>query len=211
MRLHQPQPKQHLQRLLLSKLSTRWLILGLGNPGSEYAATRHNIGFQVVEELARRNSAAFASHKSRAEVAQYKLGFGGDAPTLILGKSKSFMNESGGPAKSLTDFFKVDIENLVVIHDELDLPFEAIRVKAGGGDNGHNGLKSISKVLTPQYLRVRMGIGRPIGQQDPADFVLKAFASSEKAALPTFIARGADCVETLVSKGLTGAQQEFNS
>ena len=189
-----------------------WLVVGLGNPGDQYAATRHNVGQMVIDHLVTRHNLKLSSHKSRADIATYKLGVGADAHSVILAKAKSYMNESGGPIKALAAFYSVEPSQIIVLHDELDIPFNTIRIKQGGGDNGHNGLKSITSALgSGDYFRLRLGIGRPPGQQDPADFVLKSFASSEKAALPIFIARGADCVETLVSKGLTGAQQEFNS
>ena len=192
-------------------MTERWLILGLGNPGPEYANTRHNIGYLVVEEIAKRISGSFLSHKARADVLEGRLGVGIDAPSLILAKAKSYMNESGGPGKALADFYKTPLDHIIVIHDELDLPFEAIRSKIGGGDNGHNGLKSLSKSLGgPGYLRMRMGIGRPQGRQDPADFVLKPFNTEERKVLPLFVDRGSDAVESLLTRGLEETQQRFN-
>ena len=164
-----------------------WLVVGLGNPGADYKNTRHNIGQMVVDDLARANSLTWSSHKSRADVAAYKLGIGLDAPGLVLVKPHSYMNDSGGPIKALCNFYKVELDNLIVIHDELDIPFGAIRIKKGGGDNGHNGLKSTSSSMTSDYFRIRMGIGRPTGQQDPADFVLRNFSSTEKGELPSFV------------------------
>ena len=187
-----------------------WLVVGLGNPGAEYKNTRHNIGHMVVDELARVNSLTWSSHKSRADVAAFKLGVGLDAPGLVLAKSHTYMNESGGLIKSLCNFYKVEIENLIVVHDELDIPFNAIRIKKGGGDNGHNGLKSTTSALGTDYFRIRMGIGRPIGQQDPADFVLKNFASAERGELPSFISRGGEAIEYLIKHGLTAAQSQYN-
>jgi peptidyl-tRNA hydrolase, PTH1 family len=192
-------------------MTERWLILGLGNPGPEYANTRHNIGYLVVEEIAKRISGSFVSHKARADIVEGRLGVGIDAPSLVLAKAKSYMNESGGPGKALADFYKTPLDHIIVIHDELDLPFEAIRSKLGGGDNGHNGLKSLSKALNgPGYLRIRMGIGRPPGRQDPADFVLKPFGTDERKTLPLFVDRGADAVESLLTRGLEETQQRFN-
>ena len=192
-------------------MTERWLILGLGNPGPEYANTRHNIGYLVVEEIAKRISGSFLSHKARADVLEGRLGVGIDAPSLILAKAKSYMNESGGPGKALADFYKTPLDRIIVIHDELDLPFEAIRSKLGGVDNGHNGLKSLSKSLGgPGYLRMRMGIGRPQGRQDPADFVLKPFNTEERKVLPLFVDRGSDAVESLLTRGLEETQQRFN-
>jgi PTH1 family peptidyl-tRNA hydrolase len=130
---------------------------------------------------------------------------------LVLAKSRGYMNESGGPTKSLADFYKILPDQIIVIHDELDLPFDNLRLKLGGGDNGHNGLKSISASLnSSEYFRIRMGIGRPIGQQDPADFVLKPFSKEERENLATFIQRGADAIESLVLNGLDKAQTSFN-
>ncbi len=189
-----------------------WLVVGLGNPGPEYAATRHNIGQMVVEILATQNKARWTTHKSRTDVAAYKIGVGPDAASVILAKSKSYMNESGGPIKALATFYKVDPSQIIVIHDELDIPFDAIRVKLAVGDNGHNGLKSLTSSLgTANYYRVRMGIGRPIGRQDPADFVLKQFSVAEKKTLEDFLIRGAESVESLITKGLDATQQNFNS
>jgi len=189
-----------------------WLVVGLGNPGDQYAATRHNIGQMVIDELAKRHSIKFSSHKSRTEIASYKLRVGADTHSIILGKSKGYMNETGGPVKALANFYSVEPQNIIALHDELDIPFSAIRTKIAGGDNGHNGLKSLTSAFgTPEYFRIRLGIGRPMGEQDPADFVLKAFSKVEQKELPEFIARSADAVESLISKGLELTQQNFNS
>jgi PTH1 family peptidyl-tRNA hydrolase len=189
-----------------------WLVVGLGNPGPDYSATRHNVGQLVLDNLAISHSAKWSSHKSRCDIAEFKLGQGIAATSVIVAKSKSFMNESGGPIKALANFYKVELANLIVIHDELDIPFAAIRSKIAGGDNGHNGLKSLTSSFdSAEYLRVRMGIGRPPGRQDPADFVLKQFSTIEKADLAEFIGRGADCVESLISHGLERTQSAFNS
>ena len=189
-----------------------WLVVGLGNPGDEYAATRHNVGQMVIDELAKRHSIKFSSHKSRTDVAAYKLGVGIDAHSIILGKSKSYMNESGGPIKALASFYSVEPANIIVLHDELDIGYAAIRSKIAGGDNGHNGLKSLTSAFgTAEYYRVRLGIGRPMGQQDPADFVLKQFSKEEKKDLGEFLDRGADVVEFLIMQGLEKTQTKFNS
>ncbi len=189
-----------------------WLVVGLGNPGDEYAATRHNVGQMVIDHLAKRHNVKLSSHKSRSDIAAYKLGVGVDAHSIILAKSKSYMNESGGPIKALATFYSVEPTNIIVLHDELDIPYAAIRVKVAGGDNGHNGLKSLTSAFgTPDYFRVRLGIGRPMGQQDPGDFVLKQFSKEEKKDLDEFIDRGADCVEFLIEKGLDLTQSKFNS
>ena len=189
----------------------RWLIIGLGNPGAEYEKTRHNIGAALVTSIAAGSGVKFTSHKSRANVAEFKLGYGLSAPTIVLAILRCYMNESGGPTKSLADFFKVSGEKIIVAHDELDIPFQSLRIKFGGGDNGHNGLKSISSALgSGDYFRIRLGIGRPPGNQDPADFVLKPFNASERAELPDFFSRASTAIETLISHGLERAQQDFN-
>ena len=189
-----------------------WLVVGLGNPGDQYAATRHNVGQMVIDQLVKRHSVKLASHKSRTHIAAYKLGVGIDAHQIILAKSQSYMNETGGPIKALANFYSVEPEKIIVLHDELDIGFAAIRTKLGGGDNGHNGLKSMTSAFnTPDYYRVRLGIGRPMGQQDPADFVLKQFSKEEKKDLGEFIERGADVVEFLIGNGLELTQGKFNS
>ena len=189
-----------------------WLVVGLGNPGDKYAATRHNIGQMVIDELIRRHNVKISSHKSRTDIAAFKLGVGVDAHPVIVAKSKSFMNETGGPIKALANFYSVEPKNIIVLHDELDIPYAAIRSKNGGGDNGHNGLKSMTSAFgTPEYFRVRLGIGRPMGEQDPADFVLKAFSKVEQKELGEFIDRGADVVESLISEGLERTQTRYNS
>jgi PTH1 family peptidyl-tRNA hydrolase len=189
-----------------------WLVAGLGNPGDQYAATRHNVGQMVIDQLVKRHSIKLASHKSRTHIAAYKLGVGIDAHQIILAKSHSYMNETGGPIKALANFYSIEPENIIALHDELDIGFAAIRTKLGGGDNGHNGLKSMTSAFnTPDYYRVRLGIGRPMGQQDPADFVLKQFSKEEKKDLDEFIERGADVVEFLIEKGLELTQGKFNS
>ena len=189
-----------------------WLVAGLGNPGDQYAATRHNVGQMVIDQLVKRHSIKLASHKSRTHIAAYKLGVGIDAHQIILAKSHSYMNETGGPIKALANFYSVQPENIIALHDELDIGFAAIRTKLGGGDNGHNGLKSMTSAFdTPDYYRVRLGIGRPMGQQDPADFVLKQFSKEEKKDLEEFIERGADVVEFLIEQGLELTQGKFNS
>ena len=184
-----------------------WIVIGLGNPGAQYERTRHNIGAMVINQLAIQNNAKFSNHKSRADIAQFKL----SGISVVAATLRCYMNESGGPTKGLTDYFKVKSDRLIVVHDELDIPFEAIRLKQGGGDNGHNGLKSITKIFGADYFRIRMGIGRPIGAQDPADFVLKPFSSQERGALEDFVSKGASAVEALITDGLDIAQTRFNS
>jgi PTH1 family peptidyl-tRNA hydrolase len=166
----------------------------------------------VVDILADQNKARWTTHKSRTDVAAYKIGVGPHASSVILAKSKSYMNESGGPIKALAAFYKIEPAKIIVIHDELDIPFHSIRVKLAGGDNGHNGLKSLtSSFATANYYRVRMGIGRPIGRQDAADFVLKQFSVAEKKELENFLTHGTEAVESLITNGLEKTQQDFNS
>jgi len=189
-----------------------WLVVGLGNPGDKYAATRHNVGQMVIDELVRRHNVKLSSHKSRTHIAAFKLGVGVDAHPVIVAKSHSFMNETGGPIKALANFYSVESQKIIALHDELDIAFAAIRTKLAGGDNGHNGLKSMTSAFgTAEYYRVRLGIGRPMGEQDPADFVLKAFSKVEQKDLGEFIVRGADVVESLISDGLERTQTRYNS
>ncbi len=186
----------------------RWLVVGLGNPGAAYAGHRHNVGFQVLDLLGERVGGRFKAHKGRADVVEGRLV---GAP-VVLAKPKSYMNESGGPVASLRSFFKVPVERVVVVHDELDIPYGAVRLKRGGGDNGHNGLRSISSSLgSRDYLRVRVGIGRPPGRQDPAEFVLKDFSSLERRDLPFHVDRAADAVEALLTGTLEAAQNVFHA
>ncbi|MFE6053438.1 aminoacyl-tRNA hydrolase [Kitasatospora sp. NPDC056446] len=184
-----------------------WLVVGLGNPGEQYARNRHNIGFMVVDLLAQRMGAKFKAHKSRAQVAEGRLA----GKRVVLAKPMSFMNLSGGPVTALRDFYKAPAAALVAVHDELDIDYAALRLKLGGGDNGHNGLKSITKSLGPDYHRVRCGIGRPPGRMEVADFVLKDFSSTERKELEWFVDRSADAVEALLSEGLERAQGTYNS
>lgn len=189
-----------------------WLVVGLGNPGDKYAATRHNVGQMVIDELVSRHNVKLSSHKSRTHIAAFKLGVGVDAHPVIVAKSHSFMNETGGPIKALANFYSVEPQKIIALHDELDIPFAAIRTKIAGGDNGHNGLKSMTSAFgTAEYYRVRLGIGRPMGEQDPGDFVLKAFSKVEQKDLGEFIVRGADVVESLITEGLERTQTRYNS
>ena len=189
-----------------------WLVVGLGNPGDKYAATRHNVGQMVIDELVSRHNVKLSSHKSRTHIAAFKLGVGVDAHPVIVAKSHSFMNETGGPIKALANFYSVEPQKIIALHDELDIPFAAIRTKIAGGDNGHNGLKSMTSAFgAAEYYRVRLGIGRPLGEQDPGDFVLKAFSKVEQKDLGEFIVRGADVVESLINEGLERTQTRYNS
>jgi PTH1 family peptidyl-tRNA hydrolase len=185
----------------------RFLVVGLGNPGPRYAATRHNAGALVVDLLAERIGGRFKSHRSRCEIVEGRLS---GAP-VVLAKPMTFMNESGGPVVNAARFFSVPVERIVVVHDEFDLPFAALRLKRGGGEGGHNGLRSASASLgSKDYLRVRFGIGRPPGRQDAADFVLREFSGAERKELAFALDRAADAAEALVTRGLEDAQNSYN-
>ncbi|MGA9747847.1 MAG: aminoacyl-tRNA hydrolase [Nocardioides sp.] len=191
-----------------------WLVVGLGNPGPSYAQHRHNVGYRVIDELATRMGAVFRPHKSgRAEVVEGRLGgVGPGGVRAVLARPRCYMNETGGPVATLAKFYKVPVERIVAIHDELDIPFDTMRVKAGGGDNGHNGLRSIRRSLdSGDFFRVRVGIGRPPGRQSPADYVLSDYSSTERKVLPFQVDRAADAVETLLAEGLEKTQSRFNS
>ncbi len=206
-----------------------WLVVGLGNPGANYAGNRHNVGAMVVDGLASRHdvgslavdrlasrrraadgAAAFKVHKARARVVEMRLRVPG--PKLVLAVPLTYMNVSGGPVAGLMKYFDVPIERLIVVHDELDIEAGVVRLKRGGGEGGHNGLRSISQSIgSKDYLRVRVGIGRPPGRQDPAEYVLKDFSKAEKAELPLLLDEAADAVEALVEVGLVDAQQRFHA
>lgn len=184
------------------------MVVGLGNPGPTYASTRHNIGYMVADALAARMGGTWKKHKSgRADVIEGRLA----GERVVLGRARTYMNESGGPVSTLAKFYDVQPDHIIAIHDELDIDFGMLRVKHGGGDNGHNGLKSIRQSLeTGDYFRVRVGIGRPPGRQDVHDFVLKAYNSSERKDLPTYIEEAADAIESLITVGLDRTQSAFN-
>ncbi|MFP5345472.1 MAG: aminoacyl-tRNA hydrolase [Actinomycetes bacterium] len=192
-----------------------WLVVGLGNPGARYAGNRHNVGQMVLDELAARTGTTFRAHKAQAAVAEARLGTlagGRPGPKVVLAKPTSYMNVSGGPVAGLVRFFPVEPDRLLVVHDELDIPFGALRLKRGGGEGGHNGLRDITKAIgTKDYVRVRVGIGRPPGRMDPADFVLRDFSSSERKELPFLLADAADAVELVVQSSLEHAQQKVHT
>lgn len=191
-------------------MADTWVVLGLGNPGSRYEATRHNVGQMVVDELARRRGETFRSHKANAVVAESWLRPGG--AKMVLAKPRTFMNVSGGPAAAVAAFYGVDPARVIVVHDELDIPFDTIKLKVGGGHGGHNGVRDVAKALgTPEFPRVRVGIGRPPGRQDPADWVLDPFSSSERQTLGVLVADAADAVEQTIDEGLLAAQQRFHA
>jgi peptidyl-tRNA hydrolase, PTH1 family len=185
------------------------LVVGLGNPGPDYAETRHNVGFRVVELLAARaGGGRFSRHRTNSDVLEARLA----GRRVVLAKPRTYMNVYGGPVAGLAKYFSVPIEDLVVVHDDLDLGFGVVRLKRGGGEGGHNGLRSISSALaTKDYLRVRFGIGRPPGRQDPADFVLKRFSGAEKKELEFAVDLAADAAEALLSDGLEPAQNKFHA
>ncbi|MEU6993247.1 aminoacyl-tRNA hydrolase [Streptomyces sp. NPDC046465] len=193
--------------------SAPWLIAGLGNPGPDYAMNRHNVGFMVADLLAHRMGSTFKrAGKAQAQVVEGRIGPPGPASRrVILVKPMSYMNVSGGPVTALRDFYKVPTEHIVAVHDELDIDYGTLRLKLGGGDNGHNGLKSMTKAMGPDYHRVRFGIGRPPGRMQVADFVLKDFSSTERKELDYFVDRAADAVEALLTEGLDRAQTTYNS
>lgn len=192
-----------------------WLVVGLGNPGPSYAGNRHNVGQMVLDELARRAGVAFVSHRSRAQVADVRLGVlpgGAPGPRVLLAKPRSYMNVSGGPVASLAAYLQVPVDRVLVVHDELDIPFAQVRLKRGGGEGGHNGLRSISAAVgSKEYVRVRVGVGRPPGRMDPADFVLKDFGPAERKELPWLLDAAADAVEMVVLEGLEAAQRRFHA
>lgn len=196
-------------------MSDPWLVVGLGNPGPGYAGNRHNVGQMVLDELASRAGATFTTHRTRSRVADVRLGTlpgGAPGPRVLLAKPSSYMNVSGDPVGALVQYLGIPAERLVVVHDELDIPFASVRLKQGGGEGGHNGLRSItSAVGTKDYLRVRVGVGRPPGRMDAADFVLKDFSGAERKELPWLLDSAADAVEAVVTQGLLAAQQRFHA
>jgi len=187
-----------------------YLVVGLGNPGKEYARNRHNVGFMVADLVAERIGAKFGRHKRAvAEVAEGRLGIGG--PRVVLAKPLTYMNLSGGPVTALAQFYKIPPDQIVALHDELDLPYGQVRAKIGGGEGGHNGLRSMSRSLaTKDYARVRFGIGRPPGRQDPADYVLSDFSAAERKELEFLVDRAADVTEAVVVRGVEWAQNAYH-
>ncbi len=192
-------------------MTETWVVVGLGNPGKEYARTRHNVGYLVVDELAGRLGVGFARHRrAHADTAEGHAFAGTDAHCrVVLVKSRTYMNDSGGPVRGVLDFTKA--QHLIVLHDEIDLPLGGLRVKSGGGDNGHNGLRSLRKSLgTGDFYRVRVGVGRPPGRQEPADYVLSDFRAAERAEVALMVGEAADATEYLMRHGLEATQARFN-
>lgn len=194
-------------------MSATHLLVGLGNPGPEYARTRHNIGHMVVDRIAETTGGTFrAARRGRAQVIEGHLGTPGSGVPTILARPTVFMNESGAPVRALADFYGVDPAHVVVVHDDVDLPFDVVRLKLGGGEGGHNGLRDISRALgTRDYLRVRVGVGRPPGRRDTADHVLAPFAAAERRTLPLLLDDAAEAASDLICEGLDAAQQHHHS
>ncbi|MFF1573669.1 aminoacyl-tRNA hydrolase [Leifsonia sp. NPDC058292] len=187
-----------------------WLVVGLGNPGPGYAATRHNVGQMVLDELASRGRLTFKTHKTNATVAEGRLTPGGER--FVLAKPNTFMNVSGGPVAQLLRFYSLDASRLIVVQDELDIPFDTLKLKFGGGHGGHNGVRDImSAISTGDFTRVRVGVGRPPGSQAAADHVLKGFSAEERKTLPILVSDAADAVEQIANDGLTAAQLRFHT
>lgn len=191
-------------------MSAPWLVVGLGNPESRYARNRHNIGRMVIDLLVERTGATLSRHRTRARVAEVRLGLlpgGAPGPRAVLAEPTAFMNVSGGPVRALTQFYGLGAERLLVIHDDIDLPEHTLRLKRGGSEGGHNGLRSVSQALgTRDYARLRVGIGRPPGRQDVADFVLTDLPPRSRAQWGVTLEQAADAVQTVVLKGFERAQ-----
>lgn len=188
--------------------SNRWVVVGLGNPGEKYAKTRHNAGAMVLDELLRRNGATLKRHKSGCAIAEIGVG----DQRMVLARPMSYMNESGRPVRELIRWYKVPLDQVIVVHDELDIPLGEVRIKVGGGTAGHNGVKSVASHLgSKEFIRVRVGVGRPRGRQDPVDYVLSDFSSSERKELDFIIQEAADAVERIVEVGAERAMNEINT
>ncbi|AOP53017.1 MAG: aminoacyl-tRNA hydrolase [Brevibacterium aurantiacum] len=193
-----------------------WLVFGLGNPGPKYETTRHNIGQMVIAELAHRIGVNLTRTKLRSNVGTSRLPTGSipgvPGPRVVLATSTGYMNESGGPVRQLADFYSIDTDRIIAVHDDVDIPYDTIKAKVGGGEGGHNGLRSMTSALgTKNYPRIRAGVGRPLGRQDTADYVLKPFSKDERATLPIFISDIADAVEMYIVEGLEKVQLKYHS
>ncbi len=191
-----------------------WLVVGLGNPGPRYAGNRHNVGAMVLDHLAAEFGVRLSSHRSRAQVAEVRLPplAGRPGPRLVLARTTSYMNESGGQVSGLVRFFRVPAEQLLVVHDELDIPFGELRLKRGGGEGGHNGLRSVSQSLsTKDYCRLRFGIGRPPGRMDAADYVLRDFSPAERKELAFLVPEAGEAVVDVARIGWERAQGAVNA
>lgn len=194
-------------------MSTTRLLIGLGNPGPEHARTRHNVGHMVLDAIATEVGGAFrAAPRGQAQVIEGWLGAPGTGTRTIMARTTCFMNLSGAPTRALADFYSIAPENVVVVHDDVDLPFDTVRLKRGGGEGGHNGLRDITKALgTKDYLRVRVGVGRPRGRRDTADHVLAPFTATERTTLPMLLDDAAEAASVLILEGLERAQQRYHS
>ena len=193
-----------------------WLVVGLGNPGPRYAGNRHNVGQMVLDLLAERVGAKFSRHsRAQAVVGEGRLGTlpgGAPGPRVVLAKPTTYMNTSGGPVAGLAKYYGAQPDHVVVVHDEVDIPFDSIKLKIGGGEGGHNGLRDITKALgTKEYVRVRVGVGRPPGRTDTADYVLRDFTGTERKDLPILLDDAADAVEMVLTEGLLAAQGRFHT
>lgn len=199
----------------MSSSSSPWLVVGLGNPGDRYVNTRHNVGHMTVEELSRRMGEGFRKHASGTRICDARLGMlpgGIPGPRVVLAMSEGYMNVSGGPVGRLMKALSIPVDRLLVVHDDLDLPEHDLRLKKGGGEGGHNGLKSISQVLgTRDYARLRIGIGRPPARMDPADYVLAKLPKKEAEDWGVTIQLAADVVEDIVTTDFADAQQRLHS
>ncbi|MBB3035956.1 aminoacyl-tRNA hydrolase [Hoyosella altamirensis] len=186
-----------------------FVVAGLGNPGTQYATTRHNVGYLVADVLATRYGARFSRQKrTRADLAEIRL----SGVNAVLAKPHTYMNLSGGPISATAKFFSVPPENVIAVHDDLDLDFGVVRLKRGGGEGGHNGLRSLTSHLhTRDYLRVRLGVGRPPGQMAAASYVLKPFSATERKELGVIVEEAADALELLIELGLEAAQNRVHA
>ncbi|GAB2456254.1 aminoacyl-tRNA hydrolase [Xylanimonas ulmi] len=193
-----------------------WLVVGLGNPGPQYAGNRHNVGQMVLDLLAERVGTRYSRHtRAQAVVGEGRLGTlpgGRPGPRVVLAKPSTYMNVSGGPVATLAKYYGVEPDHVLVVHDEVDIPFDTLKLKIGGGEGGHNGLRDISKALgTRDYVRVRVGVGRPPGRMDTADYVLKDFSATERKDLPILVDDAADAVELVITDGLLVAQGRYHT
>ncbi|MPZ68771.1 MAG: aminoacyl-tRNA hydrolase [Actinobacteria bacterium] len=191
-----------------SEAGDRWIVVGLGNPGPKYERTRHNAGVMVLRELLERTGRTLKNHKSGAAIAECEI----SGEKVVLARLSSYMNESGRPLGALCKFFKTPAERLIVVHDELDVPFGDVRIKLGGGTAGHNGVKSVAQHLgTKDFIRVRVGVSRPRGQGDAIDYVLNEFTGTERKELPGIISTAADAVEAILADGPERAMNTINT
>ncbi|WP_246979128.1 aminoacyl-tRNA hydrolase [Gardnerella vaginalis] len=192
-----------------------WLIVGLGNPGSKYEGTRHNMGFMVADVLSERWSISFSDHKGLSKLGKGVMNLDGKSAKFFLAKPLTFMNDSGAAVSSISSYYQIETDHIVIIHDDMDLDFGRIKVKSGGSAGGHNGIRSIDRSLgTPQYARVRMGVGHAQrgahAHDNTVNWVLGGFAGAQKTELPNFLADGADAVESVIFRGLSATQEHFN-